>query len=916
MGQYNVGQWVYSQQYGAPARILESREIWGHRSYHVWLPEQDSVNWVAESDVHELGERDFSAYELVYKLAAAKIQDILGRDTLLAPAEGGVIPLPHQVYALNKAMSGKQIRFLLADEVGLGKTIEAGLIVRELKLRRLIRRILIVVPKGLVSQWQSELKTHFHEDFMYLAPQDMEAWRRFQGSSSFWHQHDQVVTALDSVKPIDRRRGWSAEQIVRYNQERFESLVQADWDLVVFDEAHRIAGASDAVARHRLGASLAEVAPYLLLLTATPHQGKTDGFYRLVSMLDSDAFPNADAIVREQVQPYVIRTEKREAVDFEGKALFKPRQTYLDPIVWDVRHQRQQELYEAVSKYVSNGYKVANRDKNQSVGFLMVLMQRLVTSSTRAIRLALERRLSVLEAGESETVYNASDLDELDSQELLESVVDTDALDNDEVATVRRLVNLAHQCEMEYEDAKAERVADLINRLELDLNEPRIKILVFTEFRATQDMLTEYLEQKGFKVTSINGSMDIDERLQAQRDFRDDCQVMVSTEAGGEGLNLQFCHVVVNYDLPWNPMRLEQRIGRVDRIGQDKDVLAYNFLIKGTVEYRVQEVLQDKLKIILDEFGVDKTGDVLDSSQADVDFRNLYIHSMLDPDKIDQHVDKVSYDLKEKAEAMRQAKQLLVMEKQMDLNYVQNVRELALDRWLEQMVTNYIVATGGSAEKRQNGYVLHWPDNTVQEGIEFGSVQGQGLGMEDSRVAAIVENMPVYVKGQPVPHIRLKEAEYSVTGYWSLWRVGLQGGNHSRQRVLALFATDDGKVFMPVAERVWEKLSNVDAFAFTGFRNFDTAAFSKLEQSALNYGQGIYRDLEAIHLEMVQKEEEKGNLAFRLRRAAINRIGLDNVRNFRLRKLSREEEEWRQRMEKDRAYVPVLSPICLLYVEG
>jgi len=916
MGRYVVGQWVYSQEYGAPARILDAHEIWGRRSYQVWLPEQDTVQWVSNDDVRDLDQQVFSPNEFVYKLAAAKIQDILGQDTLLSPAEGGVIPLPHQVYALNKAMSGKQVRYLLADEVGLGKTIEAGLIIRELKLRRLVRRILIVVPKGLVNQWQSELKTHFREDFTYLAPQDMEAWRRFQGSTGFWHQSDQVITALDSVKPIERRRGWSQAQIERYNQERFEGLVQADWDLVVFDEAHRIAGASEAVARHKLGTSLAEVAPYLLLLTATPHQGKTDGFYRLISMLDPDAFPNMEAVVREQVQPYVIRTEKREAVDFSGNPLFKPRTTYLEPITWEIRHQRQRELYKAVSRYVAQGYAVANREKNQSVGFLMVLMQRLVTSSTRAIRHALEKRLQVLMEGTQGIAYRPTDFDELDSQELLDSVLEADAVVRDEITEIQRLVNLARQCELEYVDAKAEYLADLINRLELELREPGLKVLVFTEFRATQDMLKEFLESKGYKVALINGSMEIEERLQAQRDFRGDCQIMISTEAGGEGLNLQFCHVVVNYDLPWNPMRLEQRIGRVDRIGQKSEVLAYNFLLHGTVEYRVQEVLQKKLKIILEEFGVDKTGDVLDSSQADVDFRNLYINSMLDPDHIEQHVDKVSYDLREKAEAMKQARQLLVMDKQLDLDYVDNVRKLALDKWLKQMVTNYIKATGGSVIKEKDGYTLHWPDGTAQRGVEFGSAEGQGLGLADSKVAAITEKKLVYVKGQPVPHIKLLQIEYNVSGYWSLWRVGLQGGHHSRQRVLPLFYTDTGQVFLPLAQRFWEKLDSADSFAFLGYKDFDETAFEKLEKCALGYGNGIFQELESNHLEIVQKEEEKGRLAFKLRRSAIERIGLPNVRNYRLRQLEKEEEEWQRHLAHDRLYVPVLSPMCMLYVEG
>jgi hypothetical protein len=265
---------------------------------------------------------------------------------------------------------------------------------------------------------------------------------------------------------------------------------------------------------------------------------------------------------------------------------------------------------------------------------------------------------------------------------------------------------------------------------------------------------------------------------------------------------------------------------------------------------------------------------------------------------------------------MLQARQLLVMEKKMDLDYIHNVRELALDQWLEQMVTNYIVAAGGNIEKKRDGYTLYWPDKTVQVGIEFGSVQGQGLGLEDARVAAILEDMPVYVKGQPIPHLKLRQIEYNVSGYWSLWRIGLQGGNHSRQRALALFITDGGQVFLPLAQRLWEKLNSADSFDFLGYKQCNEASYDMLELNAMNYGQSIYKELETTHLELVQKEEEKGKLAYKLRRSAIDRIGLENVRNFRLRKLAREEDDWRHRLSQDRSYVPVLSPICLLYVEG
>jgi SNF2 family DNA or RNA helicase len=185
---------------------------------------------------------------------------------------------------------------------------------------------------------------------------------------------------------MDKRRGWTAERVAEYNRSRFEDLITAGWDLVVVDEAHRLGGSTDQVARYKLGKGLAEAAPYVLLLSATPHQGKTDAFHRLMSLLDDDAFPDMDSVSRERVAPYVIRTEKRKAIDADGKPLFKPRRTQMAPVAWESRHHLQQLLYEAVTDYVREGYNQALREKKRHIGFLMILMQRLVVSSTRAIR--------------------------------------------------------------------------------------------------------------------------------------------------------------------------------------------------------------------------------------------------------------------------------------------------------------------------------------------------------------------------------------------------------------------------------------------------------------------------------------------------------------------------------------------------
>ena len=271
---------------------------------------------------------------IAYVAAAARVADVLTRDVLLAPIESTVIPLPHQIRALSRAIAKDRVRYLLADEVGLGKTIEAGLIMRELKIRGLVKRTLVIAPKGLVTQWVAEMRTHFNEPFQLVLPEDIKVLSRISAThrSSFgvqtgqvqgdfptrnseltplndWQMLSHVVVPMDSVKPLNKRRGWTATQVREYNRERFEDLISAGWDLVIVDEAHRLGGSTDQVARFKLGQGLSEAAPYFLLLSATPHQGKTDAFRRLLSLIDAHEFPDIGSVTRERVQPHVIRTE-------------------------------------------------------------------------------------------------------------------------------------------------------------------------------------------------------------------------------------------------------------------------------------------------------------------------------------------------------------------------------------------------------------------------------------------------------------------------------------------------------------------------------------------------------------------------------------------------------------------------------
>lgn len=246
--------WHYSPEHGELCRVIETQTLWGETVCRVWLPGKDSVVRVPAARLRPPQEAKVGTVEgIAYLAAAARVAEALTRDVLLAPIESSVIPLPHQIRALSRAISRDRVRYLLADEVGLGKTIEAGLIMRELKLRGLVKRTLVLAPKGLVTQWVAEMRTHFGEEFRLLIPSDFSAYRRLAREDNLWQSYPQVVCPMDSVKPLDGRRGWSREQVAEYNRERFEDMISAGWDLVIVDEAHRLGGSTDQVARYPLG---------------------------------------------------------------------------------------------------------------------------------------------------------------------------------------------------------------------------------------------------------------------------------------------------------------------------------------------------------------------------------------------------------------------------------------------------------------------------------------------------------------------------------------------------------------------------------------------------------------------------------------------------------------------------------------
>lgn len=926
--QLDTKSWYFSTDHKQLCQVIQTQSLWGETFCRVWLPDQDTVVRVRADKLKPISESQQMSREMItYIAAASRVADALTKDVLIAPIEASVIPLPHQIRALSQAVSNDRVRFLLADEVGLGKTIEAGLIIRELKLRGLVKRILIIVPKGLVNQWVAEMRTHFGEDFRLLIPSDFEAYRRIVREDNMWRSFDQIVCPLDSVKPIESRRGWTEQRLSDYNRDRFEDLISAGWDMVVVDEAHRLGGSTEQVARYKLGQGLAEAAPYLLLLSATPHQGKSDAFHRLVSLIDTDAFPDAASVTRERVQPYVIRTEKRNAIDAQGKPLFKPRRTELFPVSWDERSRNQKLLYEATTEYVRQGYNQSVQERKNYLGFLMILTQRLVTSSTRAIRTMLERRLEILQpSSEQPSLFPSlmeDDWSEMDGQEQIDALLSAriSAMRNERVE-VKALLDLAKLTEASGPDAKAVALLDWIYRLQQEEGDPDLKVLLFTEFVATQEMLREFLTARGFLVVTLNGGMSLEEREKAQAKFAESARILVSTDAGGEGLNLQFCHVAINYDIPWNPMKMEQRIGRVDRIGQEHVVRALNFVLNDTVEFRVRQVLEEKLAIILEEFGVDKTSDVLDSAQSGQMFDSLYVDAILDPDSLSTKVEAVVSEIQEQAKVARETSSVLGSSTELDPGDAEKLRTHPLPDWVEKMTTSYLLSHNGSAAKNGRTWQITWPNGIKEDSVVFTlrdaeiSPVAQHLTLEDTRVRGLAMRLPRFAKGQPLPAVRVPSLPSDVSGVWSLWQICLRTPDWNQGRVMPIFVHDDGRVLTPTARSIWDQLL-AESFEIDNQIIEDAGhQYESSENAATNLGRSIYDELVQEHRARLSREREKGDYAFSRRRIAVSRIGLPAVRDHRLVKLAQEENESLRQLETKSEISPEMFPLLIVRVNG
>ncbi|MCG2778343.1 MAG: SWF/SNF helicase family protein, partial [Desulfobacterales bacterium] len=421
----------------------------------------------------------------------------------------------------------------------------------------------------------------------------------------------------------------------------------------------------------------------------------------------------------------------------------------------------------------------------------------------------------------------------------------------------------------------------------------------------------------------LNGSMDTTECEKAQDSFAGEARILISTDAGGEGLNLQFCHVVINYDIPWNPMRLEQRIGRVDRIGQNHVVRAINFVFEASVEHRVREVLEEKLAVIFEEFGIDKTGDVLDSAQAGQIFDDLHVEAILNPDEIDTSVDKVIAHLQEQARDAKVSSSVLGATEDLEPSEVQRLMTHPLPHWVERMTVSYLNAHGGKAERKRRTWNLTWPDGETITNVVFSgkeadqSPTARHLTLEDSRVRGLAMRLPRFVSGQPISVVTIPGITNEVTGIWSLWRIGITTMEWNRHRIMPLFLADGGKVFAPTARHLWDKLLGVTPNVRTHLKMDESKeAFDRLAGIAEEQGRTIYNELVQGHRSRLTREREKGEYAFAARRSVIERVGLPQVRDHRLNLLRQEEQAWNEEIKRKAQVYPEMVALIVIRVEG
>ncbi|MQY79007.1 MAG: DUF3883 domain-containing protein, partial [Bacteroidetes bacterium] len=640
-------------------------------------------------------------------------------DPLIAMNTSKIDPLPHQIEAVYEYILKKpRIRFMIADDPGAGKTIMAGLLIKELKIRSLIKRILIVAPGHLKDQWRRELKDRFEEIFIPVGRQYIDSLF----GQNVWMRENQVVTSIDFAK----------------REDVLPSIAAAHFDMIIVDEAHKMSAYRygekiDKTSRYKLGETLSKNCEHLLFLTATPHKGDPENFRLFLDLIEPGFFATNEMVeesIKNKDNPLFIRRIKEDLKDFEGKPLFLPRHVDTVGFSWRTNSTNEIDLYNDLSRYVETHYnKALNKDKRRNIAFAMVILQRRLASSTYALFKSLQRRKKrleeYLEGAETrnrmpEEFYNQDVVDDMSEEErwkveeiweALSTAENREELQK-EIYIIDKLIDQAKTIIQNEEEKKLKEFKNSLRELSKKYPDSKDKkILIFTESRDTLEYLEKKIKTWGYHTNTIHGGMKLEERIKAESIFKNETDVMIATEAAGEGINLQFCHLMVNYDIPWNPNRLEQRMGRIHRYGQQKEVFVFNLVAIDTREGKVLHKLFEKLDEIRKAMGSDKVFDVLDEVLYNQNLSHLMMEAAANSRTIDEILKEI--DIKVDDEYISRVKENLgesLATRYIDYTRIKEMEQMArehrlIPEYTESFFRKAFVKANGKLRERKDGFL-------------------------------------------------------------------------------------------------------------------------------------------------------------------------------------------------------------------
>ena len=827
---------------GSKVRIKLHKNRFGHvlhiKNDFANIHYENKTEWIQLSDLDEVSD------ELLSKLIKNELDDEL--DFILAmdayrlhiaqlwdpyvfASSNRIQIFPHQIDEVTWVLDNTRV--LIADEVGLGKTIIAALVSAELRARGLIKKTLYVVPKSLILKWQDELNEKFQIDAKILGT----AYQRIN-QDTFKQNDYSYIASMDYLKQ---------DHIKKY-------LSDSNFDLVIIDEAHKLKLNTD---RIKLGEVLAEKSHTLMFLTATPHDGRDEDFIARMKLLDpwiSDVASSSHLWVRNI---------KEDILDINGKEVFPSRTSKTVELELTLEEEN---IHTMLDEYMQQRVKETTTQLEiNAIRFLSIIFRKRCSSSIASLKISLDRRLKKLGTISLNDVLECQkkirQFDEDFDEEIFENNLEkTEAytVSNNIEQEKNDLKNLIRAIdELDNIDTKQQVLINFIKNIKKD--DTKAKLILFTEYRDTLNSLYDILSQT-YKVGKIDGTMNITERKNSLNSFRDldGEEILLCTDAAGEGIDMQFCNIEINYDLPWNPNKLEQRMGRIHRIGQMKDVYYYNFVIQNnkSIDGYIFKKLLEKIERIKEAMN-NKVYDVLGRLVTEYDIAELYVeltripHSDWEP-KITEFTKKIEEN---KERILKENEQLLTSNRfdRTKLENIKKIRKYAIDKGeIKRFVQSYMGRNDGNCQSirpAEDTYRISLPRNiaiTSNESIFEGTFDGDvAVKKGISYLALGNKNINVLIKHASNPSVTCLTHE-TKSGLLSIYKLVILNGNNIVQntKILGLFQNEDGKINEIDTRSLW---------SYEGTKNF-TANTNQL--SSFKERSDLYATKELNNFENITKD--------------------------------------------------------------